>query len=130
MKVTRKQVYRWSIGGKTFHNETAAYRYLAKQELGYEMLKDVSEILLSVGIGPMDLKTQEQRKMAVTQAYAKRFPHAEGFSCEKYSPSGGQCGFTSQYPTGHYPWCKTAWKKWIDAKIQELREVDKNETTI
>jgi hypothetical protein len=69
MKVTRKQVYRWSIGGKTFHNETAAYRYLAKKELGREMLNDVSEILLSVGIGPMDVRTEEQRKMAVMQAY-------------------------------------------------------------
>lgn len=40
----------------------------------------------------------------------------------------GLCKTAIHYPQGgikwHYPWCKTAYRKWIDAKIKELREAD------
>jgi hypothetical protein len=103
MRVTRKLVYRWSIGGKTFHNETAAYRYLAKKELGRMIANRVQNIVMLEGGDWETGATEEQ----VRRVYIQMFPPKNN----------------------HYPFDQTAYRAWINAKLNELREADKKEQT-
>ena len=126
MRVERRQVYRWFTGGKGFHNETAAYRYLAKRALGEIIHRKAAVIAVERGCDPTWIETTREDAVA---AYVEIFPHSEDASCIEENCTGHRWGEHSSSGTSYtgnfaYPWCKTAYRKWIGAKIKELREAD------
>ena len=98
MRVERRQVYRWFTGGKGFHNETLAYRYLAKKELGKILQPKIDAILIrNHGDCCRSADITEKR-----EALAEMFPSR----------------------TDYYPFSQGAYRTWLEVKIKELQEAD------
>lgn len=127
--VTRKMTARFFVRirgrNKGFPNETAAWKALAKAELGQIIHSRAVAIAKAEGIDTFYLGTQTRH---VYQAYAEMFPHPADGSCAKNYPRTSFCTWHSDGGDLHpyYAWCKTAYRAWIEEKVRELKGVRDN----